>query len=278
MWLIPHQRKHWLYVWIPLCGAAMWFATLSALLITWLASGRPHYVSQDGNIAYISDVGADNSKPLFVTGCVITGLSFFLSSAIERWLRHEGRLVANMRRRERFLASLAVLFAFVAMCGLILLSIFDTKRFPEHHKAFLFVFIIGIGCSAAFTVVEASLPRAYHWLSRDFAEMHKLKIAYVSKGTIAGILIVLAIAFGVTTFEVVDTGAIIEWTIAFGFTFYLLAFFFDLRMAKGVHKGEFSRERVLAMRQNGQCVAVPREADEAGGSPDQRSDGQCRES
>ena len=66
-------------------------ATLWALLITWLASGRPHYVSQDGNIAYISDVGADILKPLFIVGCSITGVSFFLSSAIERWLRHEGR-------------------------------------------------------------------------------------------------------------------------------------------------------------------------------------------
>lgn len=65
--------------------------TLWAMLITWLASGRPHYVSQDGNIAYISDVGADILKPLFVVGCVITGLSFFLSSAIERMLRHQGR-------------------------------------------------------------------------------------------------------------------------------------------------------------------------------------------
>lgn len=112
MFFLPHAHHHWLYVWIPLFGAFMWFgesrnarsgledttlicfissATLWALLITWLASGRPHYVSQDGNIAYISDVGADILKPLFIVGCVITGLSFFLSSAIERTLRHQGR-------------------------------------------------------------------------------------------------------------------------------------------------------------------------------------------
>lgn len=65
--------------------------TLLAMLITWLASGRPKYVSQEGSIAYISDVGADVLKPLFITGCVITGVSFFLSLSIERWLRHSGR-------------------------------------------------------------------------------------------------------------------------------------------------------------------------------------------
>lgn len=65
------------------------------MLITWLAQGRPKYVSQDGSIAYISDVGADILKPLFVTGSAITGLSFFLSLTIERWLRHTGRYVVS---------------------------------------------------------------------------------------------------------------------------------------------------------------------------------------
>ncbi len=69
-------------------------ATLWALLITWLAQGRPKYVSQDGKIAYISDVGADILKPLFIVGCAITGVSFFLALTIERWLRHSGRYVS----------------------------------------------------------------------------------------------------------------------------------------------------------------------------------------
>ena len=55
-----------------------------------------------------------------------------------------------------------------------------------------------------------------------------------------------------------------EWTIAFGFTFYMLTFFWDLRMAKGVHKGELSRQRLLAMQQHGQNFDAMREANEAG--------------
>ncbi|KAI0368675.1 hypothetical protein BV20DRAFT_969066 [Pilatotrama ljubarskyi] len=261
MLFLPHQHEHWLYVWIPLFGAFMWFATLWALLITWLASGRPRYVSMDGKIAYISDVGADILKPLFIVGCAITGLSFFLSCAIERWLRHEGRLVANMRRRERVLSCLSIFFASVGMCGLILLSIFDTKRHPSLHRVFLLVFIVGVGLSAIFTVSE------YRWISHDFVEIRKLKHAYIAKGTIAGILILLAIAFAITLFQATDPGAILEWIIAFGFTFYVLTFFFDLRMAKGVHKGELSRQRLLAMQQRGQGGAATREANEAGGPP-----------
>ncbi|OSD06456.1 hypothetical protein PYCCODRAFT_933517 [Trametes coccinea BRFM310] len=261
MLCIPHQHEHWLWVWIPLFGAFMWFATLWALLITWLASGRPHYVSMDGNIAYISDVGADILKPLFIVGCCITGASFFLSCAIERWLRHEGRLVANMRRRERVLAILSIICAFIGMCGLILLSIFDTKRHPSLHRVFLLVFILGVGLSAIFTVIE------YRWISHDFVEIKKLKKAYLAKGTIAGILILLAIAFAITLFQATDPGAILEWIIAFGFTFYILTFFFDLRMAKGVHKGELSRRRLLAMRERGQGGEAAHEANGAGYGP-----------
>jgi hypothetical protein len=37
---------------------------------------------------------------------------------------------------------------------------------------------------------------------------------------------------------------VLEWVIAFGFTFYLLTFFYDLHMAKGVEKGLLSKEAV----------------------------------
>lgn len=67
--------------------------------------------------------------------------------------------------------------------------------------------------------------------------------------------------------------AIIEWTIAFGFTFYLLTFFFDLRMSKGVHKGELSRQRLLAMQQNGQSIAAAREANQGDGAMPDGYDG-----
>ena len=64
---------------------------LWAMLIVWLAQGRPKYASQDGSIAYISDVGADILKPLFIAGCSVTGVGFFLCLVVERYLRHSGR-------------------------------------------------------------------------------------------------------------------------------------------------------------------------------------------
>jgi hypothetical protein len=44
---------------------------------------------------------------------------------------------------------------------------------------------------------------------------------------------------------------ILEWIIAFGFVFYLLTFYFDLRMSKGMHKGDLSREKLTTMQHDG---------------------------
>ncbi|KAK7032829.1 Frag1/DRAM/Sfk1 family-domain-containing protein [Favolaschia claudopus] len=247
-------RNHWWYVWIPLFGAFIWFGTILSLLITWLAqggTGRPRYRSQDQTIAYISDVGADILKPLFIVGCSITAVTFFSSLVIERYLRHSGRLITTMRRREKALNVLAALGAFIGGVGLILLSVFDTARHMHLHRGFLLMFMLGVVASAIFTCIE------YRWISKDFFYVRQLRIAYVAKGIIVSILVVLAVAFGVALFtrKAFDAGAILEWIIALGFTFYMLTFYYDLRQAKGVNRGELdpqalqSQRRAMMMRQ-----------------------------
>ncbi|KII89796.1 hypothetical protein PLICRDRAFT_174631 [Plicaturopsis crispa FD-325 SS-3] len=231
------HHGHWLYASVPLFGAFIWMGTLWAMLITWLASGRPHYPSQDGHIAYISDVGASFLKPLFVVGCCVTAACFVVALGVERWLRHEGRLVPDMRRRERALSVLAILGALLGGAGLILLSVLDTLRHPSLHRVFLLVFMIGVAFSAIFTVCE------YRWLSKTFAHHAALRRAYLLKAIIAGLLILAAIAFGIALYKSTDVGACLEWAIALGFTFYLCTFAYDLRLAKGVPRGELRRER-----------------------------------
>lgn len=120
----------------------------------WLARGRPRLPSQDGSIAYISDIGADILKPLFIAGCSVTGVSLVASLTIERRLRHRGRLLPDMRKRERVTSGLAIASSVLAALGLVLLSIFDTKRHHGAHDALLLVFMVGVVLSAIFSVVE----------------------------------------------------------------------------------------------------------------------------
>ncbi|KAI6024957.1 hypothetical protein PISMIDRAFT_561891 [Pisolithus microcarpus 441] len=221
---------HRFFVTVPAFTAFIWFGSLLAMLLTWLISGRPKYVSQEGSVAYISDVGASFLKPLFVVVCCITGVGFLLSLVLERLLRHRGRLAPEMRIREHVFGTLAVIGAFIAMLGLALLSGFDTLHYPSLHQIFLLVFMIGVALSAIFTMAE------YRWIAQDYQHMRKLRRAYIAKAIIASVLIALAIAFAVTLFYVPNVGGIIEWTIAFGFTLYLLTFCYDLRMAKGTQQ------------------------------------------
>ena len=59
-----------------------------------------------------------------------------------------------MRRRERVFGALAILWSIIGGAGLILLSIFDTKRHTSLHRLFLLIFMLGVGLSAIFSVAE----------------------------------------------------------------------------------------------------------------------------
>lgn len=82
---------------------------LLAMLIVWELEGHPHYASMSANqhIAYISDIGAQGLKPLFIAGCCVTTVFLDLSFASERWLRHTGRLAQNLGVAEKVLSGLS---------------------------------------------------------------------------------------------------------------------------------------------------------------------------
>ena len=111
-------------------------------------------------------------------------------------------------------------------------------RYPTEHYIFLLVFLIGVSLSAIFTVIE------FRWLAHDYAEVEKLKRAYVAKAAIGLTLVLLAIVFGATAFCAPNVGGVVEWLIAFGFAFYLLTFAYDLRMAR-TGMGRVSKEGMV---------------------------------
>jgi FtsH-binding integral membrane protein len=129
---------------------------LLAMIVTWAAQGKQRYPWQDSTFPYISDIGASFLQPLFIAGSAVTAVSFVLSLTIERLLRHNGRLHADLRRREKAFSYLAIFGAFLGGAGLVLLSIFNDNKHKGLHDTFLLVFIVGVALSAIFTVVEVS--------------------------------------------------------------------------------------------------------------------------
>lgn len=114
------------------------------MLGVWTAQGYPGYPwdNPGQRVMYISTLGATAwGKPLFITGSAVMVVFFNTVFVAERWLRHKGRLTMNYSKSEKILSSFAILFAMAGGVGLILLTIFDTRRYPTTHQAMLALFM-----------------------------------------------------------------------------------------------------------------------------------------
>jgi len=223
---LQRVTKHFPYWIFPLFAGFFWFGTspplplpssphsllcvspniksgmLWTMIIVWLAQGQPKYTSMSPNqrIAYISDIGADVLKPLFVTGSAFTGVFFFCSLLA---MRHNHSLI---RRLERTLDVLSVLAGLMGAVCLLLLAVFDTRRHPSLHRLFLLLFMLGVVFSALFTTIE------YRRLGKTYTEHPILKISYRFKQAIVCGEVALSVAFGVTMYRKLnDVAAILEW-------------------------------------------------------------------
>lgn len=90
---------------------------------------------------YISHIGAEGLKPLFIAGCAVTGVFLELALISERWLRHSGQLARNKGKFDKSCAVGSIIFSFTGALGLLLLSIFDVKHHDHLHYGFLIMFM-----------------------------------------------------------------------------------------------------------------------------------------
>ncbi|KAF4555336.1 Frag1/DRAM/Sfk1-like protein 1 [Elsinoe fawcettii] len=219
------------YFIFPLLSAVVWTGTLLGMLIYWVADGRPIYPSQQPgqSIAYISDVGAQLLKPLFIAGSAVTVVSFDLVFINEQILRHRGRLAPATSKSEKILGALASVASIFGGAGLVLLSIFDTLRYARVHRAMLAVFIVGYLLTAIFVCAE------YQRLGMHQRQYRILRASFWIKLSWCLLFLGLAIgknhypeSFVVTqTRDMWNTAAIIEWVIGFLFAIFVATFAID---------------------------------------------------
>ncbi|WYZ38943.1 hypothetical protein EsH8_III_000857 [Colletotrichum jinshuiense] len=215
--------SYWVF---PIISGLVWLGMLLGMLLYWIIdTHRMIYpsMSPPQSIAYISDVGAYYLKPLFVTGCCITTIFLDISFFSDRWLRHKGRLVPNTSIGEKVLYGFSIFFAIVGTVGLICLSIFDTYRHKNLHLLFLLFFMGGYLLSAIF------ICWGYQRLGKKHPEHQNLAASFWIKLVFILVELVLAIAFIVCNFRrLYNAAAILEWTVAFIFSFYIFSFTVDL--------------------------------------------------
>ncbi|OAQ96319.1 hypothetical protein LLEC1_00124 [Akanthomyces lecanii] len=177
--------------WLPIISALVWFGMLLGMLLHWIINdhGRPYdYQNQDIRIVFISNIGADVLKPLFIAGSCVVCLFLDLSMLTARWLRHRGRL-----------------------------------HHRKLHYLFLLFFLAGYMLSAICTCWE------YQRLGIKHRDHRDLRTSFWAKLVVVLVEVSLAIAFVATNFTSHDNvAAVLEWVVAFLFSFFILSFVIDL--------------------------------------------------
>ncbi|KAL2888315.1 tyrosine kinase protein [Ceratocystis lukuohia] len=221
------------------------------MLIYWAGTqDAVHLVdmNEHQSIAYISDIGALTLKPLFIAGCAVTSVFFAVSFIATRWLRHRGRLLPNVTMFQRTLMYLNIFSVIVGTAGLIFLSIFDAYRHSGVHNACLVLFLLGFIASAIFACWEFRSLRHYYVDEPHLEASFYTKLAFIIfEGS-------LAIVFGILVkTHHRDAAAVVEWILAFIFSFYVFSYVMDLWPAVHTKKPEmrYHKPQRLAVGSSG---------------------------
>lgn len=198
---------------------------LLGMLLWWTVDKNSEHLTpmtQKQHIAYISDIGAHELQPLFIAAGTVTVVTFNLAFIAERWLRHRGRLVRNDSNAQKWLSVCSIIAAVIGGIGLIILTCLNDVKHHTAHDTCLVIFIGGYIISAIFICAE------YQRLGIHHREYRHLRISFWIKLAFIFVELGLAIAFGVLgDRDHYNSAAVVEWTIAFIYTFYVWSFAID---------------------------------------------------
>ncbi|KAF1981203.1 hypothetical protein K402DRAFT_241637 [Aulographum hederae CBS 113979] len=212
------------YLWmLPLISGLSWLIMLFTLLFFWIGRGCPKYPKQSNPyVAMISDIGAFELKPLFITFSTLTGLTFIATISSVHYARYSPRMYYiqdSTTSSIRTLSILSIISSVVAGVSLVFLSIFDTFRWHNYHNQFLMGCFGGLaGCMVLTTVV-------YLDQTRKPSRFTRLRFYCTVNMVIVWIEVVLGVIFVITiNTSHYRTAGFLEWTITILGGFYILAF------------------------------------------------------
>ncbi|CAL9735979.1 protein Sfk1p [Monosporozyma servazzii] len=145
---MPHN---WWFI-VPIMAFIPWYGMLISMLVCWAAQGKPMYWFQHGpreSPIYISDIGATNLRPLFISCAGWQGLGYFVTLISEYWQRSGGftkkkhfYMAPGFTRHEsRLLLASAIIGGLGQIC-LLMCSIFSTANYHHVHLSMVAVFVV----------------------------------------------------------------------------------------------------------------------------------------
>ncbi|CAG8182365.1 unnamed protein product [Penicillium salamii] len=202
----------------PTVAASTWLAMLLAMLGHWTMIGEPRYglMKPGQNIPFISDIGAQELKPLFMIGCITTVL--LLNLSFYQFIQSKGYINKLCTHGSFF-------FTIIGGTGLVLLSVLDNISHHLTHDICVTVFIVGFLVSAALMALDYIYLGIAHALREPM-----LLTSFAIKVSFIVIELTLIIVFRITEhthYNQNNMAATLEWVIAFVFTGYILSLIVD---------------------------------------------------
>ncbi|KAJ5861132.1 uncharacterized protein N7529_008442 [Penicillium soppii] len=202
----------------PTVAASTWLAMLLAMLGHWTMIGEPRYglMKPGQNIPFISDIGAQELKPLFMIGCITTVI--LLNLSFYQFVQNKGYI-------SKICTHGSFLFTIIGSIGLIMLSVLDNIAHHFMHDVCVTIFIVGYLVSAALMCLDYIYLGIAHALREPM-----LMTSLVIKISFIVIELTLIIVFRITEhthYNHNNMAATLEWVIAFVFTGYILSLIVD---------------------------------------------------
>lgn len=247
---------NWWFI-LPIVAFVPWYGMLIAMLICWAAQGHPMYWFMHGPKAspvYISDIGATNLRPLFISCAGWQGLGYFLTIICEYWQRGGFKnkkvlMAPGFTRHETRLLFASAIIGGLGEIALLMCSIFSTALYHHVHLAMVGVFVVlmffSVCCHSTAYFIMGKYYALIHPLSnlsdseidlsnvisrRDWKGYiwNKYTLSATCKMVWLTLAVIWAICFGAISND--SRSACFEWLLAFwfGILFVILAIDFYL--------------------------------------------------
>lgn len=239
-WTFSYFKKIHYYL-VPIVALVVWWGMLTAMLICWGAQGRPIYSFMNGekqNPVYISDVGATNLQPLFISCAGFQAIFFVGTLIMEFYLRRAHKLQPYVLDRQPKFAIVSIVCAVIGQLGIIFVSIFNTKNFHRVHISMVGVFIAFCFLACLFNFFNSFIFGNYpHRLSPDHEKVifseHRWGNLYMVSFWLKCFWLVCAAVFACFFGAFMKTGkqsksAVFEWLISYWYGLLLVMWAMDL--------------------------------------------------
>ncbi|EEQ45212.1 conserved hypothetical protein [Candida albicans WO-1] len=238
--LIRFQVIH--YYLIPIIALIVWWGMLIAMLSCWGAQGRPIYSFMNGeyqNPVYISDIGATNLQPLFISCSGFQAIFFVGTLIMGFYLRYKsGKIQPYISKHQPRLAIASIVCAAIGQLGIVFVAIFNTKNFHPVHISMVGVFIAFcfLACVCDFTISfifgtnPAKLDPVHDQVVFGTSKYANLYfVSFMLKLVWLFAAVAFAICFGVYMKNDQNSkSAIFEWLISFWYGLLLVMWSMDL--------------------------------------------------